>query len=100
MQGRGDRSKSPISVCKGLCINPINNVIMLMLGLPFILSRQRNIKASALLCVLIVAAFFGFIYVCRYIDLPPFWAANLNTWHSPQAARSKRYSAALKTAAS
>ncbi len=60
-------------------VNPINNIIMLMLGLPFILSRQRNIKASALLCVLIVAAFFGFIYVCRYIDLPPIWAACLPT---------------------
>ncbi|MBT3279385.1 MAG: LptF/LptG family permease [Phycisphaerales bacterium] len=60
-------------------VNPINNVIMLMLGLPFILSRQRNIKASALLCVLIVAAFFGFIYICRYLNLPPFWAACLPT---------------------
>ncbi|MBI5725187.1 MAG: LptF/LptG family permease [Planctomycetes bacterium] len=55
--------------------DPINNLIMLLLGLPFILSRERNIKASAGLCVLIVLSFYCFIYVCRYIGLPPVWAA-------------------------
>ncbi|HDY65539.1 MAG TPA: LptF/LptG family permease [Phycisphaerae bacterium] len=56
---------------------PLNNLVMLLLGLPFILSRQRNLKASAGLCVLIVGAFWVFIYICRYMGLPDFWAAFL-----------------------
>jgi lipopolysaccharide export LptBFGC system permease protein LptF len=55
--------------------DPINNIIMLLLGLPFILSRERNIKASAGLCVLMVGSYYAFIYICRYMDLPPAWAA-------------------------
>ncbi|MCD4824872.1 MAG: LptF/LptG family permease [Phycisphaerae bacterium] len=57
--------------------DPFNNIIMLLLGLPFILSRQRNIKASALLALLMVGAFFGFIQICRYMGLPEFWGAFL-----------------------
>lgn len=57
--------------------DPLNNLVMLLLGLPFILSRQRNIKASALLCLLIVVAFYAFIYICRYINMPDFFAAFL-----------------------
>ena len=53
----------------------INNLVMLLLGLPFILSRERNIKASAVLCLLMVAAFYAFIYVCRYMGLSPTLAA-------------------------
>jgi lipopolysaccharide export LptBFGC system permease protein LptF len=56
---------------------PLNNLIMLLLGLPFILSRQRNIKASAGLCVLMVGVFYVFIYVARYMGLPDFWGAFL-----------------------
>ncbi len=59
--------------------DPINNLLMLLLGLPFILSRERNIKASASLCLLTVGAFYCFIYLCRYIGLDPFWAACLPT---------------------
>ena len=54
---------------------PINNLIMLLLGLPFILSRERNIKASVTLCVLTVLTFFAFIYICRYMGLNPVLAA-------------------------
>ncbi len=56
--------------------DPVNNIVMLLLGLPFILSRERNLKASALLCVIMVGSFFAFIYVCRFL-MPeqPFWAA-------------------------
>ena len=50
---------------------PINNLVMLLLGLPFILSRERNIKASATLSVLTVATFFAFVFICRYMGLPP-----------------------------
>ncbi|MDY6913202.1 MAG: LptF/LptG family permease [Planctomycetota bacterium] len=56
--------------------SPINNLVMLLLGLPFILSRQRNIKASAALCLLMVAAFYAFIYICRYVELGP----TLSAW--------------------
>jgi hypothetical protein len=55
--------------------DPVNNLVMLMIGLPFILSRERNIRASAALCLLMVGAFYVFIYVCRYMDLPAMWAA-------------------------
>ncbi len=54
---------------------PINNLIMLLLGLPFILSRERNIKASATLTLLIVGTFYVFIYICRQMGLPPALAA-------------------------
>jgi len=50
---------------------PVNNLIMLLLGLPFLVSRQRDIKASAGLCVLVVGAFYAFVYICRYIALSP-----------------------------
>ncbi len=54
---------------------PINNLVMLLLGLPFILSRVRNLKASTGLCLLMVGTFYAFIYVCRYLALPPEWSA-------------------------
>ena len=55
--------------------DPLNNLIMLFLSLPFVLSRQRNIKLSAGLCLLVVCGYFAGTYLCRYIGLPPFWAA-------------------------
>lgn len=55
--------------------DPINNIVMLLLGLPFILSRERNIKASASLCLMIVAMFYVFIYICRYMNVDPAIAA-------------------------
>lgn len=55
--------------------DPLNNLIMLLLGLPFILSRERNIKASTGLCLLMVGTFYAFIYICRYLGLPPTLAA-------------------------
>ena len=54
---------------------PINNIVMLLLGLPFILSRERNIKASVTLCVLMCVMFYTFVYICRYMGLPPELAA-------------------------
>ena len=55
--------------------NPINNLVMLLLGLPFILSRQRNLKKSVGLNILVVGAFYVFMYACRYLDIAPVWAA-------------------------
>jgi hypothetical protein len=55
--------------------DPINNIVMLLLGLPFILSRERNIKASASLCLMVVAMFYVFIYICRYMNVDPTTAA-------------------------
>ena len=57
--------------------DPIHNLIMLLLGLPFILSRERNVKASASLCVLMVGSYFAFVYVCRLVGLSPLLAAFL-----------------------
>jgi len=54
---------------------PISNLVMLLLGLPFILSRERNIKASAALCLLIVGAFFVLLHACRQLDMNPLLAA-------------------------
>lgn len=56
---------------------PINNLILLLLGLPFILSRERNIKASAGLSVLMTGAYFAFIHIARVAGLPPMFAAFL-----------------------
>jgi len=55
--------------------DPLNNLIMLLLGLPFILSRERNIKASAGFCLLIVMAFYASIHICRNVGLSPGLAA-------------------------
>ncbi len=57
--------------------DPVNNLVMLLLGLPFILSRERNIKASVLMCVIMVSAFFAFTFICRYMGIGPFWGAFL-----------------------
>lgn len=60
--------------------DPINNLIMLLLALPFILSRERrDVKASASLCLLMVGAFYAFVHLCRYVGLPPSLAAWLPT---------------------
>ena len=58
-------------------VAPINNLVMLLLGLPFILSRQRNIKASAGLCLLMVGTFFAFVHICGFMGLQPILAASL-----------------------
>jgi len=55
----------------------INNLIMLIVGVPFILSRERNIKSSALLAVLMVGGLYVFIYLARYVGLPPLPATAL-----------------------
>ncbi len=57
--------------------DPLNNLIMLLLALPFILSRERNIKASAGLSVLMTGAYFAFIHITRVVGLPPMLAAFL-----------------------
>jgi lipopolysaccharide export LptBFGC system permease protein LptF len=57
--------------------DPVNNLVMLLLVLPFILSRERNIKASASLSVLIGGTYFAFVYACRLIGLPPMIGAFL-----------------------
>ena len=48
---------------------------MLLVAVPFILSRERNIKASALMTVLMVVIVYIFIYGCRYVGLSPVVAA-------------------------
>jgi len=57
--------------------DPVNNLILLLLALPFILSRERNIKASAGLSVLMTGAYFAFIHITRVVGLPPMLAAFL-----------------------
>jgi lipopolysaccharide export LptBFGC system permease protein LptF len=57
--------------------DPLNNLVMLLVGLPFILSRQRNIKASAFLCILAVGVFYVFVYFCRYLGMNDFLGAFL-----------------------
>ncbi|MFB3894132.1 MAG: LptF/LptG family permease [Phycisphaerae bacterium] len=58
---------------------PIDNLIMLLLALPFILSRERNLKASVGLCLLMTGSFLAFIYICRYAQFPAEWTA-LSAW--------------------
>ncbi|MFP4053373.1 MAG: LptF/LptG family permease [Phycisphaerae bacterium] len=54
---------------------PVVNFMMPLLALPFILSRERNIKTSVGLCIGILAAFVGFVYACRYMNMSPVLAA-------------------------
>ena len=54
---------------------PLNSLVMLLVGVPFILSRERNVKSSAMRCLCMVGVFYTFIYISRYLDLPPVWAA-------------------------
>ena len=54
---------------------PLNSLVMLLVGVPFILSRERNVKASAIRCLLMVVTFYAFVYLSRYIGLSPVWAA-------------------------
>lgn len=55
-------------------LDPVNNLIMLLLALPFILSRERGIKASASRCLLTVGLFYMAIYAFRYMGIPPIYA--------------------------
>ena len=52
-----------------------NNILMLLLVAPFVLSRERNIKTSALRAVGMGIAFFVIIHVTRGIALQPVVAA-------------------------
>jgi lipopolysaccharide export LptBFGC system permease protein LptF len=54
---------------------PFINILMLLLALPFILSRERNIKTSVGMCIGILTLFTAFVYGCRYMGLPPVLAA-------------------------
>ena len=54
---------------------PINNLVMLLLAVPFILSRERNVKTSMGLCVIVVGLFYVSMYLVRFIEMDPVWAA-------------------------
>ena len=54
---------------------PLNNLVMLLIGVPFILSRERNVKASVMMCLGMSILFYAFVYGSRYFDLPPVWTA-------------------------
>jgi hypothetical protein len=58
---------------------PFNNVIMLLLGLPFLLSRERNIILSVGLVLVIELAFFAFIYISPYLIYDNFFSAFIPT---------------------
>jgi len=54
---------------------PLNNLVMLLIGVPFILSRRRNVKASALMCLGMSVLFYAFVYASRHFGLEPVWTA-------------------------
>ncbi len=54
---------------------PILNVLMLLLVLPFIVSRERNLRSSVGLCLLALVVFLGVVHGFRYISLTPLLAA-------------------------
>ena len=54
---------------------PLNILVMLLVGVPFILSRERNVKASVMMCLGMSVLFHVFVYSSRYFDLPPVWLA-------------------------
>lgn len=52
-----------------------SNIILLLVGVPFILSRERNVRASAGLTVLTVLVVYAGMYFSRYVGLPAMLAA-------------------------
>lgn len=52
-----------------------NNIMLLLVTIPFILSRERNIKASAGLALLMGGGTFAFIFLSRYLGFSPIVAA-------------------------
>ncbi len=48
---------------------PLINLTLLLIGIPFILSRERNIKASASLCVALVTLSYLSVFVARYLGV-------------------------------
>ena len=54
---------------------PLNILVMLLVGVPFILSRERNVKASVMMCLGMSVLFHAFVYGSRYFDLSPVWLA-------------------------
>jgi len=52
-----------------------NNLIMLLVAVPFVLSRERNIKSSAAMTVLMVGGLYVFIHLSQYVGLAPSLAA-------------------------
>lgn len=54
---------------------PINHLIMLLLPLPFMLSRERNVKSSIGLAVSLVGLFYISVYLIRFVQMDPLWAA-------------------------
>ncbi len=52
-----------------------NNIILLLVGLPFVLSRERNIKASAGLTVLTVGVVYMCVQFSRHLSIPATLAA-------------------------
>ncbi len=52
-----------------------NNIILLLVTVPFILSRERNIKVSAGLALLMGGGTFAFVYMSRYLGFSPIVAA-------------------------
>ncbi len=51
------------------------NIIMLLMGVPFILSRERDLKSSAGLTLAVVGGVYVCVYLSRYIGLPAMLAA-------------------------
>ncbi len=56
---------------------PFNNLIMLLIALPFLLSRERNIILSMGVVLLLVVIFFSFVYIVPYMGLGSFFSAFL-----------------------
>jgi lipopolysaccharide export LptBFGC system permease protein LptF len=52
-----------------------NHILLLLLVAPFVLHRERNLKSSAGLALLVGVGFFIFIYVTRNIAIEPVLAA-------------------------
>ncbi len=53
----------------------LNNIMLLLVTIPFILSRERNIKASAGSALLMGGGTFAFIFLSRYMGFSPIVAA-------------------------
>lgn len=59
-------------------VDPIISLLLLLVGLPFMVSRERNVPSAALKCVLVLILSGVVVYVTRSLGghlLDPVWAA-------------------------
>jgi lipopolysaccharide export system permease protein len=65
----------------GRLLRPLNNFVLLLLGLPFVLGREnRNFFISMAICLLVSAGFFTVVTGCQYLGEFEYLSPALSAW--------------------